>query len=195
MADYRIVTETGVEDRIADATSGLLSKTAADGIYVPLSGPRRRPRRRHRRGCADPRQLPVTPPIPEHHVLAWAGQNPTLAGAVTAYLPNTDLAATAANGTYGPSVNAAYGGKYVQGTHGANHNPITQAGLGKFAGVPINLVYASDDPLIAYSYPESFAAAVGSNAVLINGGATGHEWPVTTGATAKAALLAQMAAI
>ena len=38
MADYRIVTETGVEDRIADATSGLLSKTAADGIYVPLSG-------------------------------------------------------------------------------------------------------------------------------------------------------------
>lgn len=67
MADYRIVTETGVEDRIADATSGLLSKTAADGIYVPLSGPRRRPHRRHRRGCADPRQLPVTPPIPEHH--------------------------------------------------------------------------------------------------------------------------------
>lgn len=128
-------------------------------------------------------------------VLAWAGQNPTLAGAVTAYLPNTDLAASAANSTYGPSVNAAYGGKYVEGTHGANHNPITQAGLGKFAGVPINLVYASDDPLIAYSYPQSFAAAVGSNAVLINGGATGHDWPVTTGATAKAALLAQMAAI
>ena len=128
-------------------------------------------------------------------VLAWAGQNPTLAGAVTAYLPNTDLAATAANATYGPSVNAAYGGKYIEGTHGANHNPITQAGLGKFAGVPINLVYASNDPLIAYSYTESFAAAVGSNAVLINGGATGHEWSVTTGATAKAALLAQMAAI
>ena len=39
MADYRIVTETGVEDRIADATSGLLSKTAADGIYCSPLGP------------------------------------------------------------------------------------------------------------------------------------------------------------
>ncbi len=128
-------------------------------------------------------------------VLAWAGQNPTLTGGVTAYLPNTDLAATAAHPTYGASVDSAYGGNYVQGTHGATHSPITQAGLGKFAGVPINLVYASNDPVIAPTYPQQFAAAVGSNAVLIDGGATGHAWPITLGAAATSALLTQMASV
>ena len=129
-------------------------------------------------------------------VLAWAGESPTLTGGVTAYLPNSDLAATAAHPSYSASVNAAYGGAYNESTHGPTHNPITQASAGKFAGIPINLVYASNDDVIAYSYTDAFVNAVGANAVPINGGATGHDWPVTwTNAPVKAALLTQLAAI
>ena len=128
-------------------------------------------------------------------VLAWAGENPSLVAAITGYLPNTDLAATAQAAGYSASVASAYGGSYVQGTHGPTHNPITQASAGKFSSIPsINLVYANNDSVIAFSYPQAFKTAVGNNVTLIDGGATGHNWPVTwTNQSVKTALANQLA--
>lgn len=129
------------------------------------------------------------------NVLSWAGNNAALAGGVTAYLPVTDLGFVKTSG-YGAALDAAYGGSYVEATHGANNNPITMANANRYAGVPIDLVYSSNDPLIPIGYPTAFKNAVGSNAVLRDGGTTGHSWGVTRAAPGiVTALIAQMDAI
>lgn len=59
-------------------------------------------------------------------VLGYAGRYPANVAAVQAYLPNTSLAASKANGGYTAQVNAAYGGNYTDATYGAQHSPEIQ---------------------------------------------------------------------
>lgn len=135
------------------------------------------------------------------NVLAYAGRYPANVAGVQAYLPNTSLAATKANSGYTAAVNAAYGGNYTDAAYGAQHSPEIQmnAATNPYT-MPINLVYASDDPVIPFSYPNAFASTVNgrtgaNNVALINGGAVGHDWAVTwTNATVRNALLALLAA-
>lgn len=113
------------------------------------------------------------------NVLSWAGANPSLTGAVTGYMAPPDLAYAAGANGYGASVNAAYGGQYVEASMGATYNPQTMAAAGKYAGIPIELVYASNDDVVPLSLQTAFRDAVGSNVTMRNGGATGHSWSVT----------------
>lgn len=127
------------------------------------------------------------------NVLSWAGANPTLVGAVTTYLAPCDLSVAAAAAGYGAAVNAAYGGTYNDSSQGAAYNPQRMAEAGKYAGIPIELVYASNDAVVPLPQMQTFKNTVGANALLRNGGATGHEWAVTRTAPAIVpALLAQM---
>lgn len=126
------------------------------------------------------------------NALSWAGANPTLTGAVTAYLPAPDL-------NYAPfksSIDGAYGGNYTEASYGAAYNPQTMAAAGKYAGIPIDLITASNDTTTPAALATAFKNAVGANAVIRNGGATGHEWAVTyTDPAIRAALLTQMAGV
>ncbi|MBI3889751.1 hypothetical protein HY312_04245 [Candidatus Saccharibacteria bacterium] len=114
------------------------------------------------------------------NVLSWAGANSTLTGAVTGYLAPPDLEIAAGTQGYGNAVNDAYGGTYSEITMGAQYNPQTMAENGAYAGIPIELVYASNDDVVPLSMQTAFKNAVGSNVVQVNGGATGHSWNVTT---------------
>lgn len=125
------------------------------------------------------------------NVLNWAGQYPELTGAVTGYMAPPDLAYAASANGYGNAVNDAYGG-YNEATMGAKYNPQTMAEAGKYAGIPIELVYASNDDVVPLSLQTAFKAAVGSNVVQVDGGATGHSWAVTT---ANPATLARLVAL
>lgn len=114
------------------------------------------------------------------NVLSWAGANPSLTGAVTGYLAPPDLEFAASAQGYGTAVNNAYGGTYSEATMGAQYNPQTMAENGAYAGIPIELVYASNDDIVPLSMQTAFKNAVGSNVIQVNGGATGHSWDVTT---------------
>ena len=129
------------------------------------------------------------------NALAYAGRYPEKVAAVQAYLPNTSLAATKAAAGYTASLNSAYGGNYTDATYGAQHSPEIMMNLATNPyTMPINLVYASDDPVIPFSYPNAFASTVNgrtgaNNVALINGGAVGHDWAVTwTNTAVKTAL-------
>ena len=124
------------------------------------------------------------------NVLSWAGANPTLTGAITGYLPATNLQ------SFKSVANAAYGDNYNEATMGATYNPQTMAAAGKYAGIPIELVHASNDTIVPLSMVQAFKNAVGANAVMRNGGATGHEGTViTSDPTILPALISQMNAI
>ena len=140
-------------------------------------------------------------------VLAYAGKYPANVAAVQAYLPNTNLAASAADSGYGPSVNAAYSGSYSDGTYGATHSPdVMRTNPTNPYTMPINLVYAatsggdtSTDGVIPKSYPQAFADGVNgrtgaSNVSMIFGGNTGHDWSVVSQAAPVAALKSLLAA-
>ena len=135
------------------------------------------------------------------NALAYAGRYPANVAGVQAYLPNTSLAATKANSGYTAQVNAAYGGNYTDATYGAQHSPeiMMNAAANPYT-MPINLIYASDDPVIPQSYPTAFRDTVNgrtgtNNVQLINGGAVGHDWAVTwTNSPVKVALQLLLAA-
>lgn len=129
------------------------------------------------------------------NALSWAGANPTLTGAVTAYITPPDLEFAASSSGYGSSVDAAYGGDYVEATMGATFNPQTMAEAGKYGSIPIEMVYASNDDVVPFSLPSAFKTAVGASARLVNAGPTGHSWSVTTVAGRREALVAQMRAV
>lgn len=93
--------------------------------------------------------------------LAWAAANPTLVGRIVLMIPVINLADIRANSSlYRPYIDAAYGGAYNEATHGATHNPLTMAQLGKLAGVPIQMWYGIGDTLCKPEYAAQFANAI-----------------------------------
>lgn len=130
------------------------------------------------------------------NALSWAGDHPNLTGAVTGYMAPPDLAYAAGTSGYGNSVNDAYGGAYNDGSMGAEYNPQRMAEAGKYAGIPIDLVYASNDDVVPLSLQTAFKNAVGSNVTMFDGGATGHSWEITRAKpTTLTRLITQMAGI
>lgn len=93
--------------------------------------------------------------------LAWAAANPTLVGRIVLMIPVINLAdVRASSSLYRPYIDAAYGGAYSEATHGATHNPLTMAQLGKLAGVPIQMWYGTGDTLCKPEYAAQFANAI-----------------------------------
>lgn len=130
------------------------------------------------------------------NVLSWAGANPALTGAVTGYMAPPDLEYAAGTSGYGNSVKDAYGGTYNEAVMGPIYNPQTMAEAGKYAGIPIELIYATNDDVVPLSLQTNFASAVGNNVVMKSGGATGHSWSVTySDPSILRSLVSQMRAI
>lgn len=110
--------------------------------------------------------------------LAWAGNNPTLAAFVIANSPVADLEDMASNdrGGVAANLNAAYGGTYDEGTHGATHNPLTIATAGGLDDVPVLLNYGTADTITVPATVEALATAIGSNATAYSHD-TAHDEP------------------
>jgi hypothetical protein len=93
--------------------------------------------------------------------LAWAAANPTLVGRIVLMIPVINLTDVRTNSAlYRPSIDAAYGGTYTEAAHGATHNPLTMAQLGKLAGIPIQMWYGIGDSLCKPEFAVQFANAV-----------------------------------
>jgi pimeloyl-ACP methyl ester carboxylesterase len=122
--------------------------------------------------------------------MAYARANPTQVAAIAGVIPALDLNDIHANNRGGAAagVNTAYGGAYVQATHGPTHNPVTYAATLP-ASLPIAIWTATDDPLCVPATTTTFMTArpgTGSNSV----GALGHsEASVAAAATGVVAFI------
>jgi hypothetical protein len=122
--------------------------------------------------------------------MAYARANPTQVAAIAGVIPALDLNDIHANNRGGAAagVNTAYGGAYVQATHGPTHNPVTYAATLP-ASLPIAIWTASDDPLCVPATTTTFMTArpgTGNNSV----GALGHsEASVAAAATGVVAFI------
>jgi pimeloyl-ACP methyl ester carboxylesterase len=101
--------------------------------------------------------------------LNWAAANPTKVAGIIMVIPviNVNDVKTNNRGGYASLVNAAHGGTYDEATMGSTKNPRTQAGLGKYAGIPILLFYGLTDAVCIPGEATGFAADVGSNVTLV----------------------------
>lgn len=109
----------------------------------------------------------------------YAVANPANVAAIAAIVPLVDLTAfhAANRDGYAGSVNTAYGGTYVAGTHAATHSPSAYAAS---LNIPIKLWYAVDDDLTLASEVTAFAAAAPNcTAVSMAGGHTSPTLPST----------------
>lgn len=111
--------------------------------------------------------------------LNWAAANPTKVAGIMGVIPviNPNDIKTNNRWNYGPEINAAYGGNYVEATYGANYNPRTMANTSKYAGIPMLFFYGLTDDLCLPGETEGFATAANSNGadvtlVAINDGHT-----------------------
>lgn len=117
------------------------------------------------------------------NVFAWAGNNPARTAFVWGAAPLVDVGAY--DGV--PQLEAAYEGGWDEATYGAVSNPKTMATAGKYSGIPISIVYSSNDPVVAPSTATAFVSSVGASA--INLGPLGHDWNVPNAPAALDALL------
>lgn len=93
--------------------------------------------------------------------LAWAAANPSLVGRIVLMIPVINLTDVwTRSSLYRPQIDAAYGGSYNESAHGAAHNPLTMAQLGKLAGIPIQMWYGTGDTLCKPEYAAQFANAI-----------------------------------
>lgn len=76
---------------------------------------------------------------------------------------------------YAASINAAYGGTYVEATQGATKNPYTMRAAAKLAGIPMLIFYGATDTLCLPTYVQQFAAADPTKRTLVSI-PTGHDF-------------------
>lgn len=93
--------------------------------------------------------------------LVWAAANPTLVDRIVLVIPVLNLKDVRDYSNYGPEIDAAYGGAYVEATHGLTHNPLTMAAAGKFKNIPIQMWYGDRDALCRPEFSVQFAALAG----------------------------------
>lgn len=105
---------------------------------------------------------------------AWARANPTLVAGIAGILPAVDI-----NDIYTRNwnnavaiINAAYGGSYVQGTHGPTRDPLVFASQ---LNVPIKLWNADDDPGVTPARVAAFVAAAPQATSQSLGNIGGHD--------------------
>lgn len=116
------------------------------------------------------------------NMLVWAALNPARSRFVWATGPLVDVATI--DGA--SELEAAYVGGWSEAAYGSTSNPKTLAAAGKYSGIPIELTYASDDPVIVPASVTAFAAATGARAQSV--GAIGHDWVIPQHPTSIAAL-------
>lgn len=102
------------------------------------------------------------------NALNWASRNPTKVACVSIYIPVIDMAGIHDNNLsgYASYVDAAHGGNWDTATMAYTWNPLHQAEIGKYAGLPIRLHYGTTDPLCLPERALEFAQLVGSNVQL-----------------------------
>lgn len=111
--------------------------------------------------------------------LNYARANPTLVASMYLIVPLVDLQDFFTSRTDGTvtqaEVNAAYGGSVAASY--ATHNPSASGNQAALAGVPMKLVYSTNDLYVPAATVTSYAAlvnAAGGSAVAVSQGAQGH---------------------
>lgn len=99
----------------------------------------------------------------------WAKANPASTACIVGLVPVSDLndIKTANRGGLAASVNAAYGGTYVEATHGATYNPHTYAATG-LAGIPYKAWYGASDAIVIPSTVTDVCTAAGASATAVS---------------------------
>jgi alpha-beta hydrolase superfamily lysophospholipase len=94
--------------------------------------------------------------------LAFTARYPAKVAGCIAIIPILDLDTARTNGL--PDVDRAYSGGYSVARYGLDHNPMTQAAAGKFAGMPLQVWYADKDMYMSVATSAGFVAAVRAGA-------------------------------
>lgn len=101
--------------------------------------------------------------------LNFAAANPSKVSCIVAIIPVINLTDIYTNNRLGfaASILAAYGGGYSEADYGPTRNPLTEASLGKLAGIPMLFFYGLTDALCLPQFTEQFAAYPGMNVTLV----------------------------
>lgn len=120
------------------------------------------------------------------NALNWAGNNPTKTKSIWVAGPLCDIESFITSGGKS-AMDAAYGATWTEAAFGATSNPKTMATAGKYNGIPIKIMYSSNDPVLAPATALAFGVQLGSPA--INLGALGHDWNIANAPKSIAALV------
>jgi len=93
--------------------------------------------------------------------IAWASANSSKVARIVLVIPVLNILDIRDNSAYANDINAAYGGLYVEATHGLNHSPLTIAQSDKLSSIPILMFYGDVDTLCKPVYAQQFAEAAG----------------------------------
>lgn len=111
-------------------------------------------------------------------VMNWAAQNMAQVACVVGNIPVCDLQDIYGQATYTASINAAYGGSYVDSSNGVAHNPLKMANAAQFAGLPWKGYTIADDVVATYAKVGAMGTAIGATASVVTlAGTGGHDWP------------------
>lgn len=113
------------------------------------------------------------------NAFCWAAANPMLVSAIVAVIPICDVNDVHANNLWGlaATINAAYGGSYIDAAQKATHNPTyfaTVAGGSMLANLPVRIYYSSGDTIARPTPALALASAIGASASTVLLGSMDH---------------------